>query len=130
MAPKRELTKAAYLAKNILDTEALGRTEPVDDFIASMPGYPGRAYHQIHSRLMTRNELATGRVQLSRERIGDISRIATRVLLIGSATDNIGPARRCGPRSTSSRVRPTPPPTGSATSDWWPGRRRRRRAGR
>ncbi|HJQ05884.1 MAG TPA: alpha/beta fold hydrolase [Nocardioides sp.] len=91
MAPKRELTKAWFLAKNILDEEALGRTEAVDDFIASMPGYPGRAYHQIHSRLMTRNELATGRVELSRERVVDLSRIDTRVLFIGSRTDNIGP---------------------------------------
>lgn len=91
MAPKRELTKAVFLARNILDTEALGRTEAVDDFIGSMPGYPGRAYHQIHSRLMARNELATGRVRLSREREVDLSRIATRVLFVGSDTDNIGP---------------------------------------
>lgn len=91
MAPKRELTKAVFLAKNILDVEALGRTEAVDDFIGSMPGYPGRAYHQIHSRLMTRNELATGRVELSRERVVELSRIDARVLFIGSNTDNIGP---------------------------------------
>ncbi|MCL2542484.1 MAG: alpha/beta hydrolase [Nocardioidaceae bacterium] len=91
MAPKRELTKAVFLAKNILDAEALGRTEAVDDFIASMPGYPGRAYHQIHSRLMTRNDLARGRVELSRERTVDLSAIDTRVLFVGSSTDNIGP---------------------------------------
>ncbi|GAB2991840.1 alpha/beta fold hydrolase [Nocardioides montaniterrae] len=91
MAPKRELTKAAFLARNILDVEALGRTEAVDDFIGSMPGYPGRAYHQIHSRLMVRNELAKGRVELSRERVVDLEQIDTRVLLIGSTTDNIGP---------------------------------------
>lgn len=98
MAPKRELTKAVFLARNILDAEALGRTEAVDDFIASMPGYPGRAYHQLHSRLMTRNELAKGRVELSRERVVDLSRIVTRVLFIGSSTDNIaaGPSVRAG----------------------------------
>jgi polyhydroxyalkanoate synthase len=91
MAPKRELTKAVYLARNILDTEALGRTEAVDDFIGSMPGYPGRAYHQIHSRLMVRNELAKGQVHLNRGRTVDLTRIAVKVMLIGSRTDNIGP---------------------------------------
>ncbi|NYJ02111.1 polyhydroxyalkanoate synthase [Nocardioides thalensis] len=92
MAPKRELTKALYLARNILDPETLGRTEAVDDFISAMPGYPGRAYNQMHSRLFARNELATGRVQLSRHRTVDLANVDTRVLFVGSRTDNIGPA--------------------------------------
>ncbi|WP_183094485.1 alpha/beta hydrolase [Nocardioides stalactiti] len=98
MAPRRELTKGLHLARNLLDVEALARTEAIDDFIGSMPGYPGRAYHQIHSRLMARNELATGTVALSRDREVRLADIATRVLLIGSATDNIanGPAVEAG----------------------------------
>ena len=100
MAPRRELTKALHLARNILDVEALARTEAIDDFIGSMPGYPGRAYHQIHSRLMARNELLGGTVHLGRDRAVRLADIATRVLFIGSATDNIadGPAVEAGTR--------------------------------
>lgn len=99
MAPKRELTKAVHLAKNILDTEALARTTAIDDFIGEMPGYPGRAYHQIHTRLMVRNELASGTVHLNRDRKVGLGDIRTSVLFIGSASDNIadGPAVQAGP---------------------------------
>ncbi|HWJ83205.1 MAG TPA: alpha/beta hydrolase [Nocardioides sp.] len=98
MAPRREVTKAVHLARNILDDETLARTEAVDRFIGSMPGYPGRAYHQIHARLMARNELATGTVHLSSERAVHLGAIDTRVLFIGSSTDNIanGPAVAAG----------------------------------
>lgn len=98
MAPKRELTKALHLARNILDVETLARTAAIDDFIAAMPGYPGRAYHQIHTRLMARNELAAGTVHLSRQRAVRLADVRTRVLFVGSATDNIatGPAVRAG----------------------------------
>ncbi len=98
MAPRRELTKALHLTRNILDVETLARTEAVDAFIAEMPGYPGRAYHQIHTRLMARNELASGTVHLSRKRAVHLADVRTRVLLVGSETDNIadGPAVRAG----------------------------------
>lgn len=98
MAPKRELTKAVHLAKNILDSEALARTGAIDDFIGEMPGYPGRAYHQIHTRLMVRNELASGTVRLSRKREIRLADVRTPVLFVGSETDNIadGPAVRAG----------------------------------
>lgn len=98
MAPRRELTKAVHLARNILDVEALARTSAIDTFIGEMPGYPGRAYHQIHTRLMVRNELAKGTVRLGRGREVRLGDIDTRVLFVGSATDNIadGPAVRAG----------------------------------
>lgn len=98
MAPRRELTKAVHLAKNILDVETLARTSAVDRFIGEMPGYPGRAYHQIHTRLMVRNELASGTVRLSRKRAIRLADVRTRVLFVGSASDNIadGPAVRAG----------------------------------
>ncbi|WP_370291403.1 alpha/beta hydrolase [Nocardioides sp.] len=100
MAPKRELTKAVHLAKNLLDTEALARTTAIDSFIAEMPGYPGRAYHQIHTRLMVRNELAAGTVHLGRGRSVDLGEIRARVLFVGSSSDNIadGPAVEAGTR--------------------------------
>ncbi|GAA3666014.1 alpha/beta fold hydrolase [Nocardioides ginsengisoli] len=98
MAPKRELTKAVHLARNILDTEALARTLAIDGFIGEMPGYPGRAYHQIHTRLMVRNELATGIVRLSADREIRLRDVTAPVLFVGSATDNIadGPAVEAG----------------------------------
>jgi polyhydroxyalkanoate synthase len=98
MALRRELTKAAHLARNILDEEALARTEAVDRFIDAMPGYPGRAYHQIHARLIARNELAAGTVHLSSDRTVRLAEVRAPVLFIGSSTDNIanGPAVAAG----------------------------------
>lgn len=98
MAAQRELTKPLHLARNILDVETLARTSAIDDFIREMPGYPGRAYHQIHTRLMVHNDLASGTVHLSRDRAVDLGAIRARVLFVGSATDNIanGPAVAAG----------------------------------
>lgn len=98
MAAQREVTKPLHLARNILDAETLARTGAIDGFIREMPGYPGRAYHQIHTRLMVHNDLASGTVHLSRDRALDLRAIRTRVLFIGSATDNIanGPAVAAG----------------------------------
>ena len=100
MAPKRELTKAWFLARNLHDAETLARTAAVDDFVDTMPGYPGRAYHQIHSRLMTRNELANGAVLLRDNRQVRLADIRARVLFVGSRTDNIatGEAVQAGVR--------------------------------
>ena len=66
MALQREVTKPAYIARNLADTEALARMESVDRFMSEMPGYPGRLYLQISSRLVKRNELARGVVHLRR----------------------------------------------------------------
>lgn len=91
MAPTRELKKPLFLAQNILDTETLARTTAIDAFIGAMPGYPARLYHQIHTRLMCRDELARGVVHLSHDRVVRLASIRTRVLFIGSRTDAIGP---------------------------------------
>ncbi|WP_207891361.1 alpha/beta hydrolase [Nocardioides jejuensis] len=101
MAPIRELKKPLFLAQNILDRETLARTTAIDNFINAMPGYPGRFYHQVHTRLLTRNELATGTVHLTHGRAVRLSSIRTRVLFIGSRTDAIGPgpAVEAGTRS-------------------------------
>lgn len=90
-APRRELTKAWFLARNLHDTEVLARTAAVDDFVDAMPGYPGRAYHQIHSRLVTRLELVSGVVNLSTRRVVRLRDLRSRVLLVGSSTDAIAP---------------------------------------
>lgn len=98
MAAQRELTKPLHLARNILDVETLARTSAIDAFIREMPGYPGRAYHQIHTRLMVHNDLASGTVHLSHDRAVELGAVRARVLFVGSATDNIanGPAVAAG----------------------------------
>jgi polyhydroxyalkanoate synthase len=91
-APVRELTKPWFLVRNLHNTEALARTEAIDRFMDAMPGYPGRLYHQMHTRLIARHELADGVVRLSRKLTVDLSRITAPVMLIGSATDAIASA--------------------------------------
>ena len=92
MALQREVTTPAYIARNLADTEALARMESVDRFMGEMPGYPGRLYLQISSRLVKRNELARGIVHLSRGHAVNLADLKARVLVIGSRTDTIAPA--------------------------------------
>jgi len=91
-APVRELTKPWFLIKNLHDVETLARAEAIDRFMDAMPGYPGRFYHQLHARLITRNELAGGVVHLSRKLTVHLDRLKVPVVLIGSSTDAIGSA--------------------------------------
>lgn len=91
-APLRELTKPWFLLRNLHNAEALARTEAVDRFQGAMPGYPGRLYHQMHARLITRNELTTGMVRLGRRLTVHLDRLEVPVVLIGSSTDAIGSA--------------------------------------
>jgi polyhydroxyalkanoate synthase len=91
-APVRQLTKPWFLLSNLHNTEALARTEAIDRFMDAMPGYPGRLYHQMHTRLIARHELADGVVRLSRKLTIDLSRITAPVVLIGSTTDGIASA--------------------------------------
>lgn len=90
-APTRTLTKPLYVARNLLDDEALGRMESVDRFMASMPGYPGRLYGQLYRRLMIRNELARGYLTLGPRRI-ELADVKVPVLLVAGSTDVITPA--------------------------------------
>jgi polyhydroxyalkanoate synthase len=91
-APVRELTKPWYLLKTLTDREALARTEAIDRFIGSMPGYPGRLYNQMHTRLIVRRELATGVVHFGNGLDVHLNRLNVPLLLIGSSTDAIASA--------------------------------------
>lgn len=92
MAPKRELTKPLFMLQNLHDTEALARMQAVDRFMGQMPGYPGRLYLQMYQRLIVRNELRSGVVNLSDDLAVDLSRLEARVLAVGSPTDSFAPA--------------------------------------
>lgn len=84
----RELTKPVFIARNLLDTEALGRMSAIDRFMAAMPAYPGRFYGQLHSRLMLRNDLARGRLKLGDRRI-ELAQVKVPVLVVAGSTDVI-----------------------------------------
>ena len=91
-ALQREVTKPLYIARNLTRTEALARMESIDRFMGEMPGYPGRLYLQISSRLVVRNELHKGVVHLTKGRAIRLADVKPRVLVIGSRTDAIAPA--------------------------------------
>lgn len=82
----RALTKPIYIARNLFDTEALGRMQAVDRFMADMPGYPARFYTQVHHRLILRNDLARGVVELGDRQIA-LANVTAPVLLIAGTDD-------------------------------------------
>jgi polyhydroxyalkanoate synthase len=87
----RTLTKPLYIARNLLDDEALGRMGSVDRFMADMPGYPGRLYGQLYRRLMVRNELARGSLRVGGRRV-ELADVKVPVLVVAGSTDVITPA--------------------------------------
>lgn len=101
LAPTRELTKPWFLLRNLHDREALARTEAIDTFIGSMPGYPGRFYHQLHARIIARKELMSGVVRFGGGHDVHLDRLRVPLLFIGSDTDAIASAAavRAGTRA-------------------------------
>lgn len=87
-AIQRELTKPVFIARNLLHTERLARMESIDRFMAEMPAYPGRLYGQIYGRLMLRNDLARGVVELTGRTI-ELADVKIPVFSVGSKSDAI-----------------------------------------
>lgn len=92
LAPVREVTKPIYLAKNLSNREALARTEAIDRFIGGMPGYPGRLYNQLHTRIFVRNELTKGVLKLGAGHTVRLHELQAPLLFIGSTADAIASA--------------------------------------
>lgn len=92
LAPTRELKKPWFWLSNLQNTEALARSEAIDRFMAQMPAYPGRLYHQMHARLIVGRELALGSVRLAEDTVIELDRLVAPVTLIGSTTDAIASA--------------------------------------
>ncbi|MEV6773426.1 alpha/beta hydrolase [Nocardia sp. NPDC051030] len=88
----RELTRPWFIARNITGTEALARMEAIDRFIDAMPGYPGRVYRQLYKQVILRNQLASGTIQLNKDRAIELAKLTCRVHLIASRTDHLAPA--------------------------------------
>jgi len=101
MAPTRELKKPWFLLRNLGDREALARSGAIDAFMANMPGYPGRFYHQLHTRIVVRNEIAGGVLDLGQGFTVHMDRLRAPLLFVGSATDAIvaGPCVESGVRA-------------------------------
>lgn len=98
----RMLTKPVFIARNLLDSDALGRMQAVDRFIAAMPAYPGRFYGQVNGRLIIHNDLARGALKLGARRVS-LSDVTVPVLLVAGTTDVIttAAAARAGTRVLS-----------------------------
>ncbi|WP_196776904.1 alpha/beta hydrolase [Haloechinothrix halophila] len=84
----RTLTKPAFIARNLLDTDALGKMQAVDRFMSAMPAYPGRFYGQVNGRLIIHNDLARGTLKLGARRI-HLADVTVPVLLVAGTTDVI-----------------------------------------
>lgn len=89
-ALQRELTKPWFVLRNLADTETLARSEAVDRFIGTMPGYPGRFYTRLYDRVVQQNELASGHLTL-RERTVSLADVRQHVLIVAGRDDAIAP---------------------------------------
>lgn len=95
-APHRELLKPWFVARNLRNTESLARMEAIDRFMAEMPGYPARVFHQMCSQLILGNSLAEGRFRFG-SRTVTLSDVTVPVLGVGGTTDVIAPAAAVAP---------------------------------
>lgn len=84
--------KPLTLATNLDDRDFLAQVEAVDAFTGNMLAYPGRTFGQIYHRLLRRNDLADGRIDLGGRTI-DLADITVPVLSIAGEGDGIAPRR-------------------------------------
>ncbi|WP_338080076.1 alpha/beta hydrolase [Antrihabitans stalactiti] len=89
-ALERELTKPWFVLQHANETVKLEQMKSVDGFMAAMPAYPGRLFHQMWHQLMLGNELANGHVVLGDRRI-DLGEIRVPVLAVAGLADVIAP---------------------------------------
>lgn len=89
---ERELKKPWFILNNLGNTETLARMEVVNRFQRRFPGYPGRLVEQMWEKLIYRDELAGGVVNLGERRI-DLTTLTIPIQLFGSHRDAIVPWR-------------------------------------
>ena len=87
MSPSREVTKPWMLLTNLHKPEVLARISATDRFIASMPGYPGRFFHQSTATLVAGRALAEGTVRFTDDVVVEMANLAAPTLLIASSAD-------------------------------------------
>lgn len=98
-APHRELLRPWFVARNLGNTDALARMEAIDRFMAEMPGYPARLFHQMCTQLILGNSLATGEFRLGARTVS-LADVTAPVLGVGGTTDVIAPAASVAPIAT------------------------------
>ena len=64
----------------------------MNSFIGSMPGYPGRFYHQLHARIISAGDLMSGVVRFGGQYDVHLDRLRVPLLFVGSSTDAIASA--------------------------------------
>ncbi len=84
--------KPLTLAANLDDRDFLAQVEAVDDFMGNMLAYPGRTFGQIYHRMLRRNDLADGRIELGGRTI-DLADVRVPVLSIAGEGDGIAPRK-------------------------------------
>jgi polyhydroxyalkanoate synthase len=84
--------KPLTLAANLDDRDFLAQVEAVDNFMANMLAYPGRTFGQIYHRMLRRNDLADGRIELAGRAI-DLAEVRVPVLSIAGEGDGIAPRK-------------------------------------
>ncbi len=84
--------KPLTLAANLDDRDFLAQVEAVDHFMANMLAYPGRTFGQIYHRMLRRNDLADGRIELGGRTI-DLAEVRVPVLSIAGEGDGIAPRK-------------------------------------
>ena len=84
--------KPLTIATNLDDRDFLAQIEAVDAFMSNMLAYPGRTFGQIYHRMMRRNDLADGRIELGGRAI-DLADVRVPVLSIAGEGDGIAPRK-------------------------------------
>ncbi len=84
------ITKPIAILQNLDDAEWLAQIEAVDRFTENMIAYPGRSFGQLYHRMVKKNQLLSGKVDLSGHEI-DVANIKVPVLIFAGNTDGIAP---------------------------------------
>ncbi len=89
---EKYVTKPLVLAANLDDREFLAQVEAVDAFMGGMLAYPGRTFGQLYHRMLRRNDLANGSIELGGRTI-ELARVRVPVLSIAGEGDGIAPRK-------------------------------------
>lgn len=96
-AIERELKRPWFVATNIADADSLARMERVDRFQDEIYGYAGRVFHQLAMRMTVANDLATGTLRITDDRVVDLADVEVPVLVLGGEDDVLAPVAAVEP---------------------------------
>ena len=88
----KQVTKPLVRLRHLHDREYLAGIEAVDQFVAEIEGYPGRAIGQLVHLIFRRNDLAEGHLELGGRKIS-LEDVTVPVLAIAGDRDLLAPRR-------------------------------------